>query len=117
MLIGLLKSAGFNGGTVAELREARSIARSFRPDFVVIDLNPELPDYYKRNLSIASDRLFNSTPAIFLLSEQLPFGLDNPSVKAFRDYFKKPIDNYKLLQIIKRAASGRKQVNKKQFVH
>mgnify|MGYP000225398587 CR=1 FL=1 len=100
VLINFLQRSGYDAISVTDLRSMKSVINKFKPDLVIVDLDPGLPNYASQNLSLARNLSSAGIPSIHLVGDPRAVVLED-SKTPFRRCVAKPIDGGKLLRLVK----------------
>ncbi len=100
VLINFLQGFGYETISVSGTQSLNSVANKFKPDLVIVDLDPRLPNYANQNLSLAGKLSIAGIPSIHLVNDTQAVILDD-SKMPFRRCVAKPIDGGKLLRLVR----------------
>ncbi len=99
-LINYLWNSGYDTIAVAGIRNIKTTTNKFKPDLVIVNLDPGRPDYLKHNLAIARNLAAADIPAIHLVCGCIKSELETLNKPPCR-CVEKPISGKKLLRLIK----------------
>ncbi len=101
-----LKDAGYDVYTACDGKKGLEMARSTRPDLILLDLAMPVMHGYEVCTALRADASFNSTKIVVTSGKSYPVDIKNAKDAGADHYMVKPYGLHQLLDMVSRALSA-----------